>query len=80
MATPATAAQIHEEIQRRIRNSDTRDGDCRDCGAPTPRRSERNACGTHWAVDVLLLGVTLGCEPVVEEIVRGVMAEYELRD
>jgi hypothetical protein len=79
MATLATADQIHEEIQRRIRNSDTRDGDCRDCGAPTPRRSERNAFGTHWAVDALP-GLTPGCEPVVEEIVRGVMAEYELRD
>jgi hypothetical protein len=79
MPTPATAAQIHEEIQRRIRNSNTLDGDCRDCGAPTPRRSERNAFGTHWTVD-MLPGVTPGCQPVVEEIVRRVMAEYELRD
>ena len=79
MPTPATAAQIHEEIQRRIRNSNTLDGDCRDCGAPTPRRSEPNAFGTHWTVD-FLPGLTPGCESVVEEIVQRVMAEYELLD
>jgi hypothetical protein len=79
MAVLATAHEIQEEIQRRIRSSDALDGDCRDCGAPIPRRGEQNVYGTHWTVDVLP-GITPGCQEVVESIVRAVMAEYELQD
>jgi hypothetical protein len=79
MTLLATANEIRDEIQRRIRSSDALDGDCRDCGAPTPRRSEQNVYGTHWTVDVLPR-LTPGCQEVVESIVRAVMAEYELRD
>ena len=74
----ATAAQIREEIQRRIRESDALDGDCRESRAPTPRWSEEpNVMGSHWTFDVLP-GRIPGCEEVVGSIVLDVMGEYEL--
>ena len=50
MATPATAAQIHEEIQRAFAQR-YRDGDSEIAGADATRANAR--LRQHWAVDVL---------------------------
>ncbi len=75
----ATAAEIQAEIQRRIRESDALDGDCKDSKALTPRWSDvSNVHGTHWTIDVIP-GLIPGCQEFIENIVLEVMAEYELK-
>lgn len=74
----ANAETIRNEIERRIKASNELGGDCKDCGAPTPRLTNPTANeGCNWTVDVLPKMVP-GCSDVVMNITRAVMAEYEL--
>lgn len=73
-----TVEQIRAEIARRIRESDSLDGDCQECGAPTPRRVDPvTNDGCNWVVDVFP-GVSHGCLDFVKAITLQVMREYDL--
>ena len=76
----ANGETIRNEIKRRINTSTELDGDCRDCGAPTPRSIEptkNNGC--NWTVDIFP-SLTPGCLDLVSRITRDVMEAYELVD
>ncbi len=78
--TKGTAAEIRQEIQRRIENSPELDGDCKDCRAPTPRFVDpKENGGCNWTVDVFP-GVVPGCLDFAKAITLSVMAEYELNE
>ena len=74
----ATAVEISKEIQERINKSNQLDGDCKECHAPTPSFTEpdtNNGCNwTYYTIP----GLIEGCLPVVKQIIRSVMDEYEL--
>lgn len=73
-----TADEIRDEIQRRIRESDELNGDCRGCGAPTPYRIDpATNDGCNWMVDVFP-SVEPGCLEFVKAITHQVMHEYDL--
>lgn len=76
----ATKEDIRQEIQRRIENSNELDGDCNDCGAPTPIFADptRNE-GCNWTVNVLPRTAP-ECTGFVKVIIKAVMAEYDLKE
>lgn len=74
----ANAEAIRQEIKRRIEASTELDGDCKECGAPTPRPTDpASNYGCNWTVDVFP-GVVPECLDFVKHITRTVMVEYEL--
>ncbi|OYY20340.1 MAG: hypothetical protein B7Y59_04515 [Burkholderiales bacterium 35-55-47] len=74
----ANAETIRQEIKLRIEASTEIDGDCKECGAPTPRLTDPvTNDGCNWTVDVIP-GVVPGCLDFVKHITRTAMVEYEL--
>jgi hypothetical protein len=74
----ASADEIRAEIQRRIEASDALGGDCRESKAPTPMLADpAQNDGCNWTINIVPSYIP-GCTGVVAEIVRQVMAEYDL--
>lgn len=76
----ATAAQLRDIIELRIRSSKAMGGRCRLCGAPNPLPLlEPNEYGCNWTV-MPPSNMIPGCQEFVDGIVSDVMREYNLRD
>lgn len=74
----ATAAQIQNEIRRRIQADTSMSGKCAGCGAPMPvRLAERRGDGVNWTIEHFP-ALEPGCTAFMMRILSGVMSDYDL--
>ena len=74
----ATAQEIEADLRQRIARCADCGGNCRGCGAPTPRLVKpKEEGGANWIVE-RLPGLANGCFGAIVKIVDQARREYEL--
>jgi hypothetical protein len=74
-----TAAEIRDEINRRISAPTVLDGDCKDCRVPLPRQARTEDYGSNWNIDTAS-NCAGGCLGELDRIVRDVRTKYDCSD
>lgn len=72
------ASRLQDEVNRRIHRVQEIADDGVKIRVPRPERQEADATGCNWTMKHF--GNAIGYERIVDEVLRGVRAEYNLSD